>query len=61
MTAPDSWLRFTWRLISPSGSLAPATPRKALPVPQNRVLHNGLQGITFDDFSLHNEMLGHRD
>ena len=31
VTAPDSWLRFTWRLIPPSGSLAPATPRKALP------------------------------
>ena len=31
VTAPDSGLRFTWGPISPSGSLAPATPRRALP------------------------------
>ena len=36
VTAPDSGLRFTWRLIPPSGSLAPETPRKALPTTKPR-------------------------
>ena len=60
MTAPDSWLRvhvetdFPLRLTGSCNS-----PKKLLPLPQNRVLHNGLQGLTFDEFILHNEKLDH--
>ena len=45
----DSTLRLTGSCNSPKSS----------PVPQNRVLHKGLQGITFDEFALHNEKLDH--
>ena len=38
-----------------SGSLTPATPREALPIPQNRLQNKGLQGLTLDEFTLHNE------
>ena len=30
-----------------------------LALPQNRLQHNGLQGITREQFTVHNEMLGY--
>ena len=57
MTAPDSGLRFTWRLTSTQAHWLLQLPEKLCPLPQNRVLHNGLQGITFDELTIHNEKL----
>ena len=56
MTAPDSGLRFTWRLIPPLATGFCNSPKRS-PPPQNRFQNKGLQGLTFDEFILHNEKL----
>lgn len=50
---PDTLLHTCVRCDSEASLAWPAPP------PQNRLENNGLQGITYADFPVHNGMLGH--